>query len=194
MTHFDLILQITGTVLGLIYLWMEYRADIRLWMVGLVMPIVHGILYFDKGLYADFSMQIYYILACIYGWLVWRGKSRKKDEQAPRKISHTPKSKYLQITGIYLLIHAAIYLFLEHATNSNVPFLDSFTTAMTIIGMWMLTQKYIEQWLIWIVVDIVTVGLYFYKELPITAGLYTVYTIIAFFGYFRWRRMAREGK
>ena len=65
-----LFLQIVGVVLGLLYLWLEYRADIRLWIVGLVMPVVHGALYYKAGLYADFSMQVYYVLAGLYGWAV----------------------------------------------------------------------------------------------------------------------------
>ena len=77
-----LILQIAGVVLGLLYLWLEYRADIRLWIVGLVMPLVHGALYYKAGLYADCSMQVYYVLAGLYGWLVWRNAPRKKAKTA----------------------------------------------------------------------------------------------------------------
>lgn len=77
-----LILQIAGVVLGLLYLWLEYRADIRLWIVGLVMPLVHGALYYKAGLYADCSMQVYYVLAGLYGWLVWRNAPRKKPKTA----------------------------------------------------------------------------------------------------------------
>ena len=76
-----LILQIAGVVLGLLYLWLEYRADIRLWIVGLVMPLVHGALYYKAGLYADCSMQVYYVLAGLYGWLVWRNAPRKSPRR-----------------------------------------------------------------------------------------------------------------
>ena len=74
-----LLLQIAGVLLGLLYLWLEYRADIRLWIVGLVMPLIHGALYYKSGLYADCSMQAYYVLAGLYGWLVWRRRGRKTD-------------------------------------------------------------------------------------------------------------------
>ena len=98
-----LLLQIAGVLLGLLYLWLEYRADIRLWIVGLVMPLIHGALYYKSGLYADCSMQAYYVLAGLYGWLVWRRRGRKTDagltgpedaEGAKRaaalRIGHTP--------------------------------------------------------------------------------------------------------
>lgn len=89
-----LILQIAGVLLGLTYLWLEYRADIRLWIVGLVMPVVHGALYFKAGLYADCSMQVYYVLAGLYGWAVWRRARRRTAPEAAKKapatIVHTP--------------------------------------------------------------------------------------------------------
>ena len=77
-----LILQIVGVALGLLYLWLEYRADIRLWIVGLIMPVVHGALYFKAGLYADCSMQVYYVLAGLYGLAVWRNAPKKNSMPA----------------------------------------------------------------------------------------------------------------
>ena len=81
---------------------------------------------------------------------------------------------------------------LANYTNSDVVWLDSFTTALSIVGMWQLAQKYVEQWLSWIVVDVVSVGLYIYKELYFTAGLYALYAIIAILGYLKWKRMMIE--
>ena len=91
-----LILQIAGVALGLLYLWLEYRADIRLWIVGLVMPLIHGALYYKSGLYADCSMQVYYVLAGLYGWLVWRRNNTRTDvgqtgAKAQAVRSHPPR-------------------------------------------------------------------------------------------------------
>ena len=181
-----LILQIVGIVLGLLYLWLEYRANIWLWVVGAAMPIVHGILYFRQGLYADFAMQIYYISAGLYGLAVWMA-GRKRTEK-PLKIAHTPLRLALPLVAIYGVLHAAMYFVLVHFTDSTVPFWDSMTTAMSMVAMWMLSRKYMEQWLVWCVVDAITVGLYLYKGIPLTAGLYTLYTTLAVAGYLRWRR------
>ena len=74
-------------------------------------------------------------------------------------------------------------------TNSDVPWLDSFTTSVSIIAMWLLARKYVEQWLVWIVVDVVCVGLYLYKDLYYTSALYAIYAIIAVFGYIKWRKI-----
>lgn len=190
-----LILQIAGVLLGLTYLWLEYRADIRLWIVGLVMPVVHGALYFKAGLYADCSMQVYYVLAGLYGWAVWRRARQhtapEAAKKAPATIVHTPLGQISGLVAVYVAAHAAIYLLLVRFTNSTVPFWDAGTTAASIVAMWMLSRKQVEQWLVWLAVDVVTVGLYFYKGIPLTAGLYALYSVLAVAGYLRWRQMAR---
>ena len=211
-----LLLQIAGVLLGLLYLWLEYRADIRLWIVGLVMPVVHGALYYKAGLYADCSMQVYYVLAGLYGWivwhnarqrygwLVWRRRGRKTDagltgpedaEGAKRaaalRIGHTPLRTVPALAGVYAAAHIGLYLLLTRFTDSTVPFWDAGTTALSVVAMWMLSRKLVEQWLVWLVVDLVTVGLYLYKDLPYTAGLYALYSALAVAGSLRWRRQAR---
>ncbi len=184
-----LFLQILGVALGLCYLYLEYKANIWLWVVGLIMPIVHGTLYFKSGLYADFSMQLYYILAGIYGLWVWsRGRSSISTAK-PLKISHTPLDVWLKLVVFYVAIHSTLYVLLTTFTDSTVPGLDSFTTALCIIAYWMLSRKFVEQWLVWLVIDAVTVGLYIYKGIPLTAGLYALYTLLAVVGYMRWRKM-----
>ncbi len=186
-----LLLQLVGVAHGLLYLWLEYRADIRLWIVGLVMPCVHGTLYFKAGLYADCSMQLYYILAGLYGWLVWRHAPRSSRKDDGTHIRHTPWRWVPLLAAVYALAHAAIYLLLVHCTSSTVPFWDALTTALSVVGMWMLSRKLVEQWLVWCLADAVTVGLYLYKEIPLTAMLYVLYTVLAVAGYLRWRRLAR---
>ena len=183
-----LFLQIVGVVLGLLYLWLEYRADIRLWIVGLVMPVVHGALYFRAGLYADCSMQVYYVFAGLYGWIVWRNAPRRKHDGL--SVSHIPLRMVPVSVGAYVVLHAAGWWLLARFTDSSVPFWDSFTTALCIVAYWMLSRKWVEQWLAWLVVDITTVGLYLYKGIPITAGLYALYSALAVAGYLRWRRLA----
>lgn len=186
-----LTLQIIGVALGLLYLYLEYKANIWLWVVGLIMPIVHGTLYFRQGLYADCSMQVYYILAGLYGLAMWSRKP-KSEESKPLKITATPARTWLGIVVLYIALHGLIYTLLVQFTDSTVPFWDSFTTALCIVAYWMLSRKYVEQWLVWLVVDIATVGLYIYKEIPLTAGLYALYSALAVAGYLRWRRMMAE--
>lgn len=178
-------IEIIGLVLGLFYLYFEYHARIWVWLFSLLMPMVSMIVYFDAGLYADFSINIYYLLASAYGLAKWRGNKRRKGAT----ISHIPPAFALVSIAAMLVIWLGIYLVLHSFTNSNVPVMDSLTTALSIVGTWMLARKYIEQWAVWIVVDAICVALYIYKEIPFYAVLYAVYTVVAVFGYRKWRAM-----
>ncbi len=185
-----LILQIVGVVLGLLYLWLEYRANIWLWVVGAIMPCVHCALYYQSGLYADCAMQGYYIVAGLYGLVAWMVGHQRKENRL--QISHTPLRLALPLVAIYGALHATIYFLLVRFTDSSVPFWDALTTALSMVAMWMLSRKYIEQWLVWCVVDAITVGLYLYKGIPLTAALYALYTALAIAGYMRWRHQAAK--
>ena len=180
-------LEIIGTIVGLIYLWLEYRASIYLWAASIVMPAIYLFVYYDAGLYADFGINIYYLFAAIYGWAVWKyGNTTHEQQELP--ITHIPLRNGLKALAVFVVAFIAIAWILINHTDSDVPWCDAFTTALSIIGMWMLARKYVEQWLVWLVVDMITVGLYIYKGIPITASLYLLYCALAVVGYRRWLR------
>ena len=182
-------LDFIGALLGIIYILLEYRASIWLWAVSIIMPLVDMMLYFRAGLYADFGMAIYYALAAIYGYIVWKwGTANIAKPRKELPITHFPHRLILPSTLCFLLIWLAIYQLLIHFTDSSVPLQDSFTSALSIIALWALAHKYAEQWLLWIVVDAVSAALYTYKGIPFKASLYALYVVIAIFGYRRWVR------
>ena len=180
-------LDIVTTVLGLAYILLEYKASAWMWLVGFLMQSLGIVLYYQKGLYADCGMEFYYLAVTVYGW--WRWVKPKANSQKPIAISRFPKKLILPWLVIIGVVWAIIYWLLVTFTNSNVPLADSFTTALSIIGIWALAHKFLEQWFIWIAVDVVTCVLYFYKDIPFKAGLYALYVVIAVFGYFKWRKM-----
>lgn len=186
-------LEIVGTAIGLAYLYLEYKASIWLWIAGIVMPAVYLVVYYRAGLYADFGINVYYLAASFYGLACWMGGSRGSgSEKAPeRPISHTPRRLYPALVAVFVLLLAAIAVILIKFTDSTVPWADSFTTALSIVAMWMLAKKYAEQWLAWILVDVVSSGLYIYKSLYFTAALYALYAVIAVFGYRKWIQLAK---
>ena len=185
-------LDIFTTLLGLLYIWLEYKAHIGLWIVGIIMPALDVYLYYNHGLYGDAGMAVYYTLAAVYGYIAWKLGNTK--EKAPLKISHTPLKLYLPILAFFLVAWGLTYYVLITWTNSTVPVLDAFTNALSFVGLWALSRKYIEQWFFWIVVDAVCTILYVQKGIPFKAGLYGLYVIIAIFGYFKWQRMMKEEK
>ncbi|MBD8938071.1 MAG: nicotinamide riboside transporter PnuC [Prevotella stercorea] len=216
-------LDIVTTILGLIYLVLEYRASIALWVVGIVMPAMDIYLYWSHGLYGDAGMAVYYTLAAIYGYAVWKfgakwkamikrkGSDKKEGASAVSSdkieaasavssssedlpITFFPRRLILRTLGFFLLAWAATYYVLVAYTNSTVPLLDAFTNALSFVGLWALARKYVEQWLFWIAVDVVCCYLYVVKGIPFKAGLYGLYVVIAVMGYWKWKGLARKAQ
>ena len=210
-------LDIVTTVLGLAYILFEYRASAWMWLVGFLMQSMGIVLYYQKGLYADCGMEFYYLAVTVYGWWRWRTppqplpvgrgadtptlKDTQQGNDSPPSqgggrggsaIRHFPRKLILPWLCIIGVVWAIIFWLLVTFTNSNVPLADSFTTALSIIGIWALAHKYLEQWFIWIAVDVVTCVLYFYKDIPFKGSLYALYIVIAIFGYRKWRKMMKE--
>lgn len=180
------ILEWIGAGVGLVYLWLEYRASVWLWLTNIIMPAIYIFVYYESGFYADMGINIYYLVASAYGWIVWITKGSKEK---PMPITRTPRKYILPLAVVAAAAFAVIAWILVRFTDSTVPFGDSFTTALSIVTLWMLARKYVEQWLVWIVVDVVCAGLYIYKGLYPTAGLYALYSVIAVAGYFKWKKM-----
>ena len=186
-------LDIFTTVLGLIYILLEYRASIWLWAVGIIMPALDVWLYWSHGLYGDAGMAVYYTVAAVYGYAVWKfGKKHNQTEKEELPITYMKKSLYLPTAIFFLAAWGITDYILITFTNSTVPLQDSFTNALSFVGLWALARKYIEQWFFWILVDAVCCYLYIVKGIPFKAGLYGLYAIIAVAGYFKWKKMMKK--
>ena len=187
-------LDILGFVVGLVYLILEYKASIWLWLASIIMPAIDMVLYYKAGLYADFGMAVYYCLAGVYGYLSWKWFKRSSDDakRGERQVTRYRKSHILPSAAALLLLWFGIWWMLTHWTDSTVPVADAFTTALSIVALWALAQKYAEQWLLWLVVDAVCCVLYVRKGIPFKAAIYGIYTVVAVLGYRKWLRMIRE--
>lgn len=186
-------LDIVTTVLGLCYLWLEYRANIALWVVGIIMPALDVWLYWQHGLYGDAGMSVYYVVAAVYGYLVWTfGRKKRQGEAEQMPITHFRRRLIAPTAVVFFVLWAVTYYILVTFTDSTIPLCDSFTNALSFVGLWALSRKYVEQWCFWLVVDAVSTYLYISKGIPFKAGLYALYTVIAVMGYFKWMRLMRE--
>ena len=184
-------LDIITTILGLIYIWLEYRAHIALWIVGIIMPALDAVLYWNHGLYGDAGMACCYTLAAFYGLFFWKFKKTRKKKQ-PLPIVYMPRRQYMPTVLFFLVAWGATYYVLIKWTDSTVPVLDAFTNALSFVGLWALARKYVEQWLFWMIVDAVCTLLYIQKGIPFKALLYGLYVVIAIAGYYKWRGMAKK--
>lgn len=189
------VFEIIGATIGLVYLFLEYKANVWLWPVGIIMSLFYVIIFFKGGFYADAALNVYYIGANVYGLLCWLGTHKRGKTQAaePLVITRTPRNVVKYVAAASLILWALFYFVLKYFTDSTIPLGDAFTTSLSIVATWMLAHKYLEQWALWIVVDIVSVALYFWKGLYPTAILYIVYVIVATLGLLEWRRIYLNG-
>lgn len=187
----DQFLEILGFTVGILYLWWEYHANAKFWIASMVMPCISMWIYFSKGIYADFAINIYYLVIAVYGYWVWtrRQPGNKKPEL---KISHITPRAFGVAVAATLCLWIGIAWVLLNFTDSTIPWLDAFTTALSFVAMWLAARKFAEQWLAWLIVDVVTVYLQITKGLVLYPCLYGIYSVIAIFGYFKWLRLMRE--
>ena len=188
-----MVFEIIAAVIGLIYLFLEYKANVWLWPVGILMSLLYVIIFYHGKFYADAAIYLYYIGANAYGLWKWT-QTRRGDlaadvaQSKELPITHAPKRQILSLILASFALWGVLYWVLKTYTDSPVPLGDAFTTALSIVAMWMLAQKYLEQWLLWVVVNVVSTILYFWKGLYPTGTLFIVYVVVAVMGYFRWKK------
>ena len=179
-------IEIVATVTGLIYLIYSVAENKLLWFFGLITSLLYVYICFAARIYADMGINVYYVIISVYGWIYWSGGSTGKSKEVP------VKRLQAKLAGILLSITIILFIFiafiLQKFTDSDIALWDAFTTAASITATWMLAKKIIEHWLVWIVVDSVSVGLYIFKGLYPTSLLFFVYTTLAIVGFIEWRK------
>ncbi|MFO8129850.1 MAG: nicotinamide riboside transporter PnuC [Bacteroidales bacterium] len=180
-------IEIIAATLGLIAIYLQIKQKIWYWPVSIVLVSLYILVYIEAKLYADMSLQVYYLVISFYGWYHWVfGKKHSGQD----KVMVTKSSRKLMLIlffvsmGLFILISQ----FLVSYTDSDLPYWDAFTTSLSFVATWMLARKILENWLVWIVVDAVSVGIYIYKGLYPTTVLFLVLTILAMVGYVAWKK------
>ena len=186
-------IEIIGIVLSLIYLYFEIKAKVLMWFFGIVSSAIMGIVFFQSGFYADMGLMLYYVIISIYGWIHW--KKGLNEKQLP--IIHITKKQALAavlLLGVGYLVLLQILLHIPGIIglkDSTFPYVDALTVAASMVATWMLSQKILEQWHIWIVVNIISTIMFAMKGLNYTTVLYLIYTIGSFLGYISWMKSYR---
>lgn len=180
-------IELFGAVTGIVYVLLEIRQNIWLWPLGIVTSAIYVFVFFDSMFYADMGLQFYYLGISIYGWYWWtRGGVKNNSDLLP--VTRIPSARAIGSLVVFLLLFVVIWMVLKGLTDSPVPGWDSFTTSLSIVATWMLARKYIEHWMLWVVANTVSIGLYIYKGLYPTVLLFAVYTVMAVAGFLHWRR------
>lgn len=181
-------MDILGTTLGFWYIYLELKENAWMWVVGCVMPVIYFFVLWDKGVYGDCATEVYAFFAGLYGLYVWLTQKERTSGKMP--ITRTPVRMRYILIGITLTLWAVLAFILKH-TDSTVAYIDALSTALYLVALWMLARKYIEQWWMWFACDALSTGLYIYKGVYGRALLYGTYTILAVYGYYRWKRQMK---
>ncbi len=185
------LLEASGVLTGILCVYLAAKNNILSWPVAVVSVIIYVFIFLDARLYADMGLQVYFLGMNIYGWYFW--SRRGKNHKVP--VASISRKEVLLSIAAVIVFTSILGTFLHRETNASFPFIDSFCTACSLVAQVFLARKVMENWLIWIAVDIIYVGVYIAKDLHLTAGMYTLYIYIAVMGYVEWRReylLARE--
>jgi nicotinamide mononucleotide transporter len=185
------LLEIIGVITGILCVYLAAKNNIWNWPIAIVSVGIYIIIFLEAKLYADTGLQVYFLAMNIYGWWFWSRKPADAPKVPVKRISK--KEILLSLLGIGVFT-AFIGFFLYHKTDAAFPFVDSFCTACSLVAQIFLARKVVENWLIWIFVDIIYVGVYLAKGLHLTAGMYALYIYIALMGYLAWRKEFNQQK
>lgn len=180
--------ELIASGLGFIAIFLQIKQNVWYWLVSIIMVTMYIFIYIGARLYADMSLQVYYLVVSFYGWYMWLYGNHKNHQRSALKVTTVSKKATGILSAIALFLFFFIAWVLSSYTNSDLPYWDAFTTSLSFVATWMLARKVLENWLIWIVVDAVSVGIYIYKELYPTAVLFLFLTVLAFVGYRKWKK------
>ena len=180
--------EAAAVILAIAYLLLAVREKVLCWLFAFISTAIYTVLFWDVSLLMDSALNVYYMVMAVYGWYQWtRGGSNGVEEPHALAVrSMTGRQHALVITAITILSLGSGYLLARHS-SAAWPYVDSFTTWASVITTYLVTRKYLQNWLYWIVIDTVSVPLYIDRGLNLTALLFVIYTIVAIIGYFSWR-------
>jgi nicotinamide mononucleotide transporter len=181
---FDL-LETAAVLFGIVSVYLSVRENIASWPTAIVNVTLYIFVFQRARLYADMALQVVYIGISLYGWYEWlhggRGKSRLAVSRGTRRLAAV-------LAGTGIVAAALLGTLLARYTNAALPYLDATTTTTSLIAQWMMARKILENWIVWVAVDVVYIGMFVYKALVLTAGLYAVFLVLSLMGYFQWKR------
>ncbi len=184
-------LELVAVVLTLLAVILTVRQIIWCWPLAMISVALYAVVFYEARLYADMGLQGLYLGLAAYGWWAWLHGGEGDGEL---EVSLTPGPTRLRLLLAATLGGILLGQALTHFTNASLPFVDSVLTSFSIGAQWMQTRKLLESWLVWLAVDVGYIGMFLYKALYPTAGLYTVFLVLAAMGFVQWRRSLRGGR
>lgn len=183
----DIAIEITAVLLGLASVWYAKQNKVAVYPTGMISTALFVYLLLKWGLIGDMLINAYYFIISIYGWYFW---IQKREGETLHPISRIKRREVTLSVFLFLLSLGFVYTIYQLFAlwNGWTAYVDTFTTAIFFVGMWLMARRKIEHWLFWIVGDIISVPLYFHKGLTLTSLQYIIFTLIAFYGYRSWKK------
>lgn len=177
-------LENLAAAFGVVSVYLSVRQNIWSWPTAIVNVGLYTIVFYSSRLYADMGLQVVYVVISFYGWYQWLYGGKNRTEL---KVSTTSRKPRITLAAIGVVCSFLLGTLLHRTTNAALPYLDSTTTSTSLIAQWMMTKKLLENWIVWVAVDVVYIGMFIYKSLYVTAGLYLVFLILSMMGYGEWK-------
>jgi nicotinamide mononucleotide transporter len=187
----DIVLEVLGVLFGLISVWYAKKNNIWVYPTGMISTAIFVYLLLKWSLLGDMLINGYFFVMSAYGWFYW---TRKKEEVYVNPISTTVRKEYFTSAALFissLLFVYWIYVLFDK-WNDWTAYVDTFTTAIFFVGMWLMARRKIENWIFWIIGDFISIPLYFYKGLTLTSIQYIIFTVIAIYGYRSWKKILNK--
>lgn len=186
--HYLKILEWLATITGFLYIYYTIRENTKLWIYGIISSALFAWVFFKTSIYANSFLYIYYVIIGFYGWYAWSRSEKETDKDSKLTIQRSSLKKLVAYIATSVIFALPVYFILKRFSDSDAPLIDSVLTTGGMVATWMLTQKLIEQWIFWIVIDMIWCGLMIYKGMYPSLLLFLAYTILAFKGYFEWKK------
>jgi nicotinamide mononucleotide transporter len=185
MAHGSSCLELVAVVFGVVSVFLSVRENIWSWPTALVNVALFFALFYQSGLYSDMGLQAVYFGLSLYGWYQWLygGKGH-----TALKVSRTPSRHWTVLGVIAVVTWASLGTLTSGLPGASLPYVDAATTTTSLVAQWMMTRKLVENWLLWVAVDVVYIGMFVFKGLYLTAANYAVYLALAAMGYVAWKR------
>jgi nicotinamide mononucleotide transporter len=180
-------LEIIGVITGLLCVYLAAKNIIWNWPLAIINVCIYIFIFYNTHLFADMGLQFYFLVVNIYGWYFWSKKPADQPKTPVVAITKRQVSFSIAAIIIFTFILGSVLKY----TTASYPYLDSFCTACSLIAQFFMARKVIENWLLWIFVDIIYVGIYIFKGLHLTAVMYGMFAVIALIGYLDWKKKTK---
>ncbi len=190
MIQTDIIIEVFGAVTGLLFVYLEIRQKRSMWLIGGISALIYIAVFLNSGLLAAMGLQVYYLVMSLYGWKKWGGEQIDKSD-----IGQTVSKMKLSVFLVSIIASAATFLFLAYLlaefSKDPMPRADALIAAISMLATYWVTKKYIENWILWIIANALSLYLYISQGLYATTVLYFVYLVGAVVGYIHWRKFRK---